>query len=131
MLVRKIAVLAVIVMVASASYAQKGQAPMKGYQLFTWKENGHWHYSLSPGTNRQRSYEEITSKTSVIVGTGKFESALKRLPKGTEVFWHADVPPGTRKPASNQPISFKHPSRKRIEGIKSHCDKLGIKLTLM
>ena len=129
--VQRIAALVVFLVIASVSYAQNGQAPMKGYQLFTWKEKGHWHYSLSPGTNRERTYEEITSKTTVIVGTPEFESELKRLPKGAEVFWHSDAPPGTRKPASSGPISFKHPSRKRIERLKTHCDKLGIKLTLM
>ena len=131
MLVRKIATVVMLMLVASSSNAQNRPAPMKGYQLFTWKQNGQWHYSLSPATNRERTYDEITVKATVVVGTSEFESQLKGLPKGTEVFWESDAPTGIKRPASGGMISFKQPSRKRIERVKSLCDKLGIKLTLM
>ena len=130
MLTRKITTIALLLLVASASFGQKGRPPMKGYQLFTWKQKGHWHYSLLPGTNRERTYEEITAAASVIVGTPNFEDELKRLPRGSEVLWQSDAPPGIKRPSSGEVISFKQPSRKRIERIKSHCDQLGIKLSL-
>ena len=98
MLGRKIAAVAVLTLIASVCYPQKNRAPMKGYELFSWKENGHWHYSLLPGTNREKTYEEITSKTTVIVGTSNFESELKRLPKGAEVLWQSDAPAGVKRP---------------------------------
>lgn len=129
MFVRKLAAVVMLMLVAPVSHGQN--KPMKGYQLFTWKQNGQWHYSLSEGTNRERTYEEITAKTTVVIGTSEFKSQLKRLPTGTEVFWHADAPPGVKRPASSPMISFKQPSRKRIERFRSLCDKLGIKLTLM
>ena len=131
MLGRKIAAVAVLALIASVCYPQKNRAPMKGYELFSWKENGHWHYSLLPGTNREKTYEEITSKTTVIVGTSNFESELKRLPKGAEVLWQSDAPAGVKRPTSSNATSFKQPSRKRIDRIRALCDKLGIKLTLL
>lgn len=133
MLARRITAAAVLVVVllASASYGQKARPPMKGYQLFTWKEKGRWHFSLLSGTNRERSYTEITTGPAVAVGMGEFEGALKRLPRGSEVLWQSDAPPGIKRPSSSEMISFKHPSRKRIERIRSQCDKLGIKLTLI
>ena len=130
MLARKIITVGVLMLVASVSYGQKVRPAMKGYQLFTWKAKGHWHYSLLPGTNRERTYEEITAGATVIIGTPNFEDELKRLPKGSEVLWQSDAPPGIKRPSSGDVISFKQPSRKRIERIKSHCDKLGIKLSL-
>ena len=130
MLARRTATVVVLMLVVLVAYGQKKPAPMKGYQLFTWHEKGHWHYSLLPGTNRERTYEEITAPATVIIGTDSFEAELKRLPKGTEVFWQSDAPAKIKRPASGEAISFKHPSRKRIERIKSHCDKLGIKLSL-
>lgn len=130
MLAGKITTVAVLMLVASASYGQTRRAPMKGYELFTWKEKGHWHYSLLPGTNRERTYEEITAPANVVIGTPEFEDHLKQLPRGSEVLWQSDAPPGIKRPSSGGVISFKHPSRKRIERIKSHCEKLGIKLTL-
>ena len=131
MLARKIAAAALLILVASVSYGQRGQAPVKGYLLFTWKEKGQWHYSLLPGTNRERTYAEITSPARVNIGTSSFQSALRRLPKGTEVLWQSDAPPGIKRPGSVETISFKHPSRKRIERIRKFCDELGIKLALV
>lgn len=130
MLVRKIGAVVVILLVASASQGQDQSGTLKGYQLFTWKQSGQWHYSLSPATNREPTYDEITEKPAVVVGTSEFESRLKQLPKGTEVFWQSDAPPGVRRPASGGMISFKLPSRKRIERVKSRCAKYGLKLTL-
>jgi hypothetical protein len=98
MLGRKIAAVAAFTLIASASYSQKHPAPMKGYELFSWKENGHWHYSLLPGTNREKTYEEITSKATVIVGTSNFEAELKRLPKGAECYGNQTRQLGSRGP---------------------------------
>lgn len=131
MLLRRIAAVVMLMLIASASPGQNPPAPMKGYQLFTWKQNGKWHYSLFTATNREPTYDDITAKTTVVVGRSEFESQLKRLPAGTEVFWHSDAPPGLKKPAASDMISFKLPSRKRIERLRSVCDKIGIKLTLM
>lgn len=131
MFLRRIATVVMLTLIASTSHGQNSPAPMKGYQLFTWKQNGQWHYSLSTGMNRERTYDEITAKATVVVGSSEFESRLKRLAKGTEVFWYSDAPPGINRPASGPLISFKQPSRKRIERLRSLCDKLGIKLTLM
>ncbi|MFY9610343.1 MAG: hypothetical protein WAU45_17240 [Blastocatellia bacterium] len=131
MLVRKIAAVVLLMLVGWPCHSQNRPAPMKGYQLFTWKQDGRWHYSLSPATNRQPTFDEITSKAAVVVGTSEFESRLKRLPTGTEVFWQSDAPAGIKRPVSGGMISFKQPSRKRIERVKALCDKLSIKLTLM
>jgi hypothetical protein len=131
MLVRTAAIVLSVLLAGQAAYGQKKPAAMKGYQLFTWQEKGHWHYSLLPGTNRERTYDEITASATVIVGTSAFESELKRLPKGSEVFWQSDAPPKMKRPASGEAISIKHPSRKRIERIKALCAKLGITVTLV
>jgi len=104
---------------------------LSSYNLYSWKENGHWHYKLLEGPRDQAAtYEEITSGAGILVGTSKLESQLKRLPKGTVVFWQSDAPAGISRPATGKAKSFKHPSRKRIQGIKTFCDKLGITLSL-
>lgn len=131
MLVRKTATVVALLLVVLVAYGQKRPAPMKGYQLFTWHEKGRWHYSLLPGTNRDRTYEEITAPATVIIGTSAFESELKRLPRGAEVFWQSDAPPKMKRPVPGVLMSFKHPSRKRIERVKTLCEKLGIALSLV
>jgi hypothetical protein len=110
--------------------AQTNQQSMKGYELYSWKIKGHWYYSLLPGTNRSKTYEEITAPERVKRGESDLKSELQKLPKGEEVFWRSDAPQGIIKPASGQIVEIKHPSRQRIKNIKAMCDRLGIRLKL-
>jgi len=43
---------------------------MKGYELYSWLEDGQWHFTLITGTNRNKTVEEIGSREDVISETG-------------------------------------------------------------
>ena len=34
---------------------------LKGYELYSWQAGGEWLFTLTTGTNRIKSFEEITS----------------------------------------------------------------------
>jgi len=69
----------------------------KGYELYSWEEEGQWHFTLITGTNRIKTIEEITSKEDFIsetgwvkiqvVGADVIKDVLSRLPEGESVFW--------------------------------------------
>src|SRR5689334_46399 len=94
MLRKSIAAAAVVLLVALAAMAQASQA-MKGYELYSWKVKGRWHYAVLAGTNRAKSYEEITSPETERPGIAALQAELKKLPRGAELFWmsaaHANV----------------------------------------
>ena len=117
-------------MISLTAYGQAPQASMKGYELYSWKIKGHWYYSLLPGTNRLRSYEEITAPRTVRRDAAGLQSELQKLQRGDEILWMSNAPVGASKSVAGQRIDVKHPSRKRIENIKAMCDKLGIRLSL-
>ena len=112
------------------AHGETPQTPTQGYELYSWKIKGHWHYSLLPGTNRLKSYEEITAPGVVKRDADGLKAELRKLPRGERVFWMSDAPAGASKSAAGQILNVKHPSRTRIKGIKAMCDKLGIKLKL-
>jgi hypothetical protein len=70
---------------------------LKGYELYSWEEEGQWHFTLITGTNRTKTVEEITSKEDFIsetgwvkihvVGADAIKDVLSRLPEGESVFW--------------------------------------------
>jgi len=70
---------------------------MKGYELYSWEEEGQWHFTLITGTNRIKTIEEITSKGDFIsetgwvkiqvVGADAIKDVLSRLLEGESVFW--------------------------------------------
>jgi hypothetical protein len=70
---------------------------MKGYELYSWSEDGQWHFTLITGTDRIKTIEEITSKGNFVsetgwvkiqvVGADAIKDVLSRLPEGESVFW--------------------------------------------
>lgn len=70
---------------------------MKGYELYSWQENGQWHFTLITGTNRTKTMEEITSGVDTVsedgwvrihvVGINETKNVLGRLPQGESVCW--------------------------------------------
>src|SRR5215813_1805201 len=118
---KRISICLAALFVAMGSSAQTGQST-KGYELYSWKIKGHWYYSLLPGTNRSKTYEEITAPGVVKKDASGLKAELQKLPKGEEVFWRADAPSGLNKPASGPIVEMKHPSRSRIKGIKAMFD---------
>ena len=118
------------VLISLTAHGQAPQTSMKGYELYSWKIKGHWYYSLLPGTNRLKTYQEITAPGTVRRDAAGLKAELQKLAKGEEVFWMSDSPAGAHRAPTGQLLDVKHPSRKRIQGIKAMCDKLGIKLKL-
>ncbi len=69
----------------------------KGYELYSWEEEGQWHFTLITGTNRVKTLEEITTEEDFVsetgwvktqvVGADAIKDVLSRLPEGESVFW--------------------------------------------
>jgi len=129
MLRKSIAAAAVVLLAALAVSAQPPQA-MKGYELYSWKVKGRWHYAVLAGTNRAKSYEEIISPDNQRIGIAALKAELQKLPRGAELFWMSAAHANVVKPRAKGSPVLELPSRKRIKRIKADCDKLGIKLSL-
>src|SRR5436309_349513 len=95
MLRRSIAALGVLV--ALAVSAQAAQA-MKGYELYSWKAKGRWHYAVLVGTNRAKSYEEITAQANERISIAALEAELEKLPRGETLSWRSAAHPGVIRP---------------------------------
>ena len=128
-MLRKSIAAAVVLLVGLVALADASQAT-KGYELYSWKVKGRWHYAVIAGTNRAKSYEEITSPDNERVGLAALKAELKKLPRGEEVFWRSAAHPGVAKPRAKGSAILELPSRKRIKLIKAYCDKLGLELNL-
>jgi hypothetical protein len=93
-----------------ASVATSLPRSMKGYELYSWyvEEEDAWYYTLVTGTNRWKSYAEVTTPESVITaddwvkitvrGMDSLRSVLDLLPEGEIVIrrdagWLEAAPP--------------------------------------
>lgn len=69
---------------------------MKGYELYSWKENEDWYYTLIAGTNKTKTFEEISSTTNLVdeskikITTNsvkEIQKVIAKLPKDELIFW--------------------------------------------
>jgi hypothetical protein len=60
---------------------------MKGYELYSWKTRGQWYFSLVTGTNRQKTYLEVTSAKARVKGIEGLKRKLDLLSRGEEISW--------------------------------------------
>ena len=112
-------------------------ASFKGYELYSWLEEGEWHYDLITGTNRNKTVEEIVLEPDYIsetdwinihvTGIDAIEIVISKLPEGEEVFWLSN--PGAVH--DNLPdITFGFPPENEIDSLKELAQQRGVRLTV-
>lgn len=81
----------------SITSVEKLPRSFKGYELYSWLEDGQWHFTLISGTNRKKTMEEITSGEDYIsetggvkihvVGADAIKEVLSRVPQNESLIW--------------------------------------------
>ena len=106
---------------------------MKGYELYSWPEDGQWHFTLITGTNRNKSLQELVSNDDVVsqdgwvhihvVGVDAIAAVLCRLPQNEYVFWLAGL---RSEQASQDGASIALPPRPTADAVKKHAERCGL-----
>lgn len=86
---------------------------MKGYELYSWEENGQWRFSLLVGTNREKTIDEIKSADTVLPDVDALTSTLEKIPSGQFITW-----------SSRETLSF--PPDDMIQQIEQTCKDAGL-----
>jgi hypothetical protein len=130
MLRKQVTVGLAALVITLTAYGQTATVSTSGYNLYSWKIKGHWYYSLVSRSSGLKTYEEITAPSLVRRDASGLAAELQKLRKGEEVYWLSDAPAGARRSTTTRGLDLKHPSSKRIKGVKELCDRLGITLKL-
>ncbi len=96
----------------------------KGWELYSWFDGKAWNYSILEGTNRFKSFEEVTGNKVRVIGEKKLMMVLKKLPKGDSITW---IGQGwlARCWGTNYG-NLELPSQEIIEKIKQFCAKIDL-----
>jgi hypothetical protein len=107
----------------------------KGYELYSWSENGQWHFTLITGTDRDKTLYEIITADDYIseagwvcidaAGVDAIKAVLRKLPEGEEVMWEAGLPSGTLPDGIKNTL----PPASTIDNIKAYAKQCGLNLT--
>jgi hypothetical protein len=111
---------------------------MKGYELYSWSVEGKWYYTLMTGTNRSKSYAEITSDESTftpdgwakftVQGADAIKVVLGRLPPGEEILWIGEESAEQIRGGAGN-LAF--PGQTVIDDIERYCRRLGLDLQVV
>lgn len=116
---------------ATADFALPRSA--KGYELYSWRVEGRgeWRHTLVTGTNRLKSYIEVTTTDSSVADQGigtitvqvtdALKSILRLLPEGELVIWR-DV----RSTDGAPQIDDGYPSRRVVREVTRYARRNGL-----
>lgn len=121
------------ILVSSIGAASIGELPrsFKGYELYSWEEEGQWYFTLITGTNRLKTIEEITSEGDLIsetgwvkirvVGADAIKDVLSRLPEGEAVFWYDELHTG-----ESTETDLQLPPEQMVDAIERYTEQCGL-----
>lgn len=108
----------------------------KGYELYSWPENGQWHFTLITGTNRNKTLDEIISYVNIIseegwvkihvLGTSEIKTILSKLPQNEYVFWIGRMGWQTEEPDTRIQL----PPDQMVEDVKEFAVQCGLNLAV-
>lgn len=97
--------------------APGSQRAFKGWELYSWQAGGEWRFALVPGTNRNKTVEEIKTGPQV-AGVEAIKAQLAGLARGEEVFWATQGP------------DYARPPQNTVAAVKDFCESAGLTLHL-
>jgi hypothetical protein len=111
---------------------------MKGFELYSWSVEGKWYYTLMTGTNRSKTYAEITSDESTftpdgwakftVQGADAIKAVLGRLPPDEEILWIGEESAEQiRGGAGNLAL----PGQTVIDDIERYCRRMSLDLQVV
>jgi hypothetical protein len=122
-------------LIARLSITSVNELPpsMKGYELYSWPEDGQWHFTLITGTNRNKTLEEIISNEDFIseagwvqvhvIGVDAIKTVLSKLPQGESVTWLA----GLRAEETPQgAVNITLPPGPTVDAIREYAGQYGL-----
>jgi hypothetical protein len=107
----------------------------KGYELYSWEDNGQWNYTLITGTNRNKTVQEIITGNNTVaadgwvnihvLGIAAVKELIKRIqPNENVVWWQGPIDP-------QFPTKFEFPADEDVTAIKAVASQSGYTLTVL
>jgi hypothetical protein len=114
-----IAALAMIIAGPAPAQSERGS---KGFEIYSWRENADWRFSLLYGTNRFKFCPEIKSPKGALT-LAQLEEELSRIAPMEYVSWHGPDWPGMEK------CGIAYPPQDIVARVRGLGHRLELKLT--
>jgi hypothetical protein len=101
---------------------------MKGWELYSWPNGNEWKFSILTGTNRSKSYEEVTGNEIIVSGNDTLKLLLDKFPEGEEIFWIGEE--WLERIWNGDHLDLTLPDNNTINEIKNYCDQKKLVLSI-
>jgi hypothetical protein len=107
---------------------------MKGYELYSWPADGEWRVSLLTGTDRVKTYAEVTGRESapdaLLTGgtVGDLLTVLDALPADVQIVWRGA---GALEQIGIEPHNLALPPQTIINDVVEHANETGADLIIV
>ena len=112
------------------------ESSMKGWELYSWPADvegcNQWNYALLPGTNKLKSYGEVTSDTVLkVTGKKQLKLLLSKFPNNEHILWVGEKwLSNVWGPTNINYGNLRLPSSTVLDEIKRHCIQTSLQLTI-
>jgi hypothetical protein len=109
---------------------------MKGWELYSWqntqKDCDEWNYAIVPGTNRLKSYSEVTHDSVLLkaVGITELKQLLSKFPNQESIGWHGENWLRSIWGVSNYG-NLQLPSGSIQNQVQQYCTQIGLQLDIV
>jgi len=97
---------------------------MKGWELYSWKKGDDWNYSILIGTDRLKSYDEVTSNEIIVTGKDSLKMVLDKFPEGEIITWIGQD--WLKRCWGNNYYDLSLPPEDIIDEIKQYCSQINL-----
>lgn len=100
------------------------ESSMKGWELYSWSDGDNWNFSLIEGSNRYKTYEEVTGNNLIVKTPEKLKSLLSQLPPNEFISWVGENWMKTMWPTKYNNLAI--PETNVVNEIKKFCTEKNI-----
>lgn len=102
---------------------------MKGWELYSWPEDGGWNYSVLIGTNRVKTYQEVVENELTVMGKDSLKMLLNKFPANETIMWLGSEWLTNSWSGSHEDLSL--PETAIINDIKAYCTQKQLELIVL
>jgi hypothetical protein len=95
---------------------------MKGFELYSWQENGRWYFSVLVGTNRTKTVNEMHASTARLRGVEALKPVLRGIEARQWVTWWTPS-------WAEETVSF--PPEDVVAQVRRLCEEQGLQLQVV
>ena len=102
---------------------------MKGWELYSWPDGTGWKYSILIGTNRVKTYKEVTTNEIQVTGEDSLKKILDKFPKNEMISWFGSN--WLKQTWNDDPQNISLPPEQITRIIQRFCDQKELQLQII